>query len=60
MLQAVVEAKAQGVLPFCLTIERQAAAYLPSIFGNGHYALLSRPDALPAALVGWLRRLAAH
>lgn len=60
MRQAVVEAKAQGVFPFCLTVDRQAAAYLPSIFGKGHYALLSRPEALPAALVGWLRRLAAQ
>ncbi len=60
MRQAVVEAKSQGVFPFCLTIDRQAAAYLPAIFGNGHYALLSRPEALPAALVGWLRRLATQ
>src|SRR5690606_31909843 len=60
MRQAVVEAKAQGVFPFCLTIDRQAAAYLPSIFGNGHYALLSRPEALPTALVGWMKRLATQ
>lgn len=60
MRQAVVEAKAQGVFPFCLTIDRHAAAYLPSIFGNGHYTLLTRPEALPAALVGWMRRLATQ
>ncbi len=32
MRQAVNEAKLQGIFPFCLTIDRQAANYLPSVF----------------------------
>lgn len=60
MRQAIIEAKAQGVFPFCLTIDRHAASYLPAIFGAGHYALLSRPQALPAVLVGWMKRLASR
>jgi nitric oxide reductase NorD protein len=55
--QAVVEAKLQGVSPFCLTIDRQAAGYLPLVFGAGHYALLTRPELLPRALLDWVRRL---
>jgi nitric oxide reductase NorD protein len=55
--QAVVEAKLQGISPFCLTIDRQAAAYLPFVFGSGHYTLLKRPELLPFALLDWVRRL---
>ncbi len=60
MRQAVVEAKLQGVHPFCLTVDRQAASYLPRIFGVGHYALLPRPELLATALVEWLRQLVAE
>lgn len=59
MRQAVTEAKAQGIFPFCLTVDRHAAAYLPAVFGAGHYALLSHPQRLPESLVGWLKRLAS-
>jgi nitric oxide reductase NorD protein len=57
--QAVNEAKLQGVSPFCLTIDREAATYLPGVFGPGHYALLTRPELLPVALLDWVRRLVA-
>lgn len=57
MRQAVTEAKLQGIHPFCLTIDRQAAGYLPAVFGAHQYALLSRPDALPAVLLEWMKRL---
>jgi nitric oxide reductase NorD protein len=57
--QAVTEAKLQGISPFCLTIDRQAATYLPKVFGAGNYALLPRPELLPNVLLDWLRRLVA-
>ena len=57
MRQAVVEAKLQGIHPFCLTVDRQAASYLPRIFGAGHYALLPKPELLPTALLEWLKQL---
>ena len=57
--QAVLEAKLQGISPFCLTIDRQAASYLPAVFGPNHYALLHRPELLPSVLLDWLRRLVA-
>lgn len=59
MRQAVLEAKLQGISPFCLTIDRQAANYLPAVFGPNHYALLPRPELLPGVLLDWLRRLVA-
>ncbi len=57
MRQAVAEARLQGISPFCLTIDRQAANYLPAVFGAHHYALLPRPELLPQVLLDWLRRL---
>ncbi|MCQ4295308.1 hypothetical protein NAU58_06935 [Pseudomonas stutzeri] len=55
--QAVLEAVLQGISPFCLTIDRQASAYLPRIFGATRYALLPRPDLLPTVLLDWMKRL---
>jgi nitric oxide reductase NorD protein len=60
MRQAVNESKLQGISPFCLTIDRQAANYLPAMFGARHYAMLPRPELLPTALVDWLRRLVVN
>ncbi len=57
MRQAVAEAKLQGVFPFCLTIDRQAAGYLPAIFGARQYALLPKSEHLPVVLLDWMRRL---
>lgn len=59
MRQAVTEARGQGIYPFCLTIDRQAASYLPRVFGAHHYALLTTPQALPGVLLTWIRRLLA-
>ncbi|WP_460164621.1 VWA domain-containing protein [Pseudomonas sp. S2_F03] len=55
--QAVTEAKLQGIYPFCLTIDRQAANYLPAVFGSRQYALLHKPELLPSVLLDWIRRL---
>ncbi|HUG59205.1 MAG TPA: VWA domain-containing protein, partial [Candidimonas sp.] len=57
MRQAVGEAKLQGIFPFCLTIDRQAANYLPAVFGARQYALLPKPELLPTVLLDWMRRL---
>ncbi len=57
MQRAVTEAKLQGIFPFCLTIDRQAANYLPRIFGPHQYAMLPRPELLPSVLLDWMRRL---
>ena len=57
MRQAVTEARLQGINAFCLTVDRQAANYLPDIFGPRQYALLPKPELLPAVLLDWMRRL---
>jgi nitric oxide reductase NorD protein len=55
--QAVTEAKLQGIFPFCLTVDRQAADYLPGVFGARQYALLQKPELLPIVLLDWMKRL---
>jgi nitric oxide reductase NorD protein len=55
--QAVAEARLQGLTPFCLTVDREAPVYLPAIFGPRGFAVLSRPERLPAVLVEVLRSL---
>jgi len=57
--QAVAEARLQSLHPFCLTVDREAPAYLARMFGAGSYAVLRRAETLPLALVEVLRRLLA-
>jgi nitric oxide reductase NorD protein len=58
--RAIAEARLQGIVPFCLTVDREAPAYLPYIFGAGGYTLLRRPELLPAVLVDTVRRLVSR
>jgi nitric oxide reductase NorD protein len=58
--QAVAEARRGGIAPFCLTVDRHGAGYLARVFGAHHYALLPRPELLPAVLLDWLRKLVAR
>lgn len=55
--QAVAEARVQGIYPFCLTIDRKAAAYLPRVFGPGGHVILHRPEQMPQALTRVVRQL---
>jgi nitric oxide reductase NorD protein len=55
--QAVAEARLQGLVPFCLTVDREAPAYIASIFGPRGYAPLRRQELLPAVMVEVVRRL---
>ena len=55
--RAIMEARASGVFPFCLTIDQDASEYLPRIFGATGHTILQRPEQLPRALVGVVRAL---
>jgi nitric oxide reductase NorD protein len=50
--QSIMEARASGVFPFCLTVDRDASEYLPRIFGTSGHTILRRPEQLPTALLG--------
>ena len=49
--QAVLEARARDVYPFCLTVHREESTYLRRIFGRSGYSILRQPDQLPMALL---------
>lgn len=57
--QAINEARASGVHPFCLTVDREGAEYLPRIFGPAH-VVLRDPEHLPEALLAVVRGLIGH
>jgi nitric oxide reductase NorD protein len=49
--RAVLEARASGVHPFCLTVDREEQEYLPHLFGATGYRVLRDPTHLPAVLL---------
>jgi len=55
--QAVAEAQLQGLHPFCITVDREAPAYIARIFGAGSYAVLRHARTLPLVLIEVVRRL---
>jgi nitric oxide reductase NorD protein len=55
--QAVAEARRQGISVFCLTVDREAPGYARAIFGRTGFAVLRRPEQLPAVVVEVLRHL---
>ncbi len=44
--QAVREAHAAGLIPFCVTIDEKAHDYLPMLFGQNGYAMVHQPQDL--------------
>ena len=55
--QAVVEARRQGLIPFCITIDKKAGDYLPYMFGAHGYTLIRQPEQLPLRLPQLYRQL---
>ncbi|PRB83744.1 nitric oxide reductase activation protein NorD [Pseudomonas sp. MYb185] len=48
--QALLEARQAGIQPFCVTIDQQAADYLPYLFGQQRYQLIRQAAELPGLL----------
>jgi nitric oxide reductase NorD protein len=48
---AVQQARAAGLLPFCVTIDEQAHDYMPMLFGTHGYAWVCRPQELVHQLI---------
>lgn len=47
---SLVEARRQGLKPFCVTIDQEGAGYLPHLFGPAGYTVIRQPSELPARL----------
>ncbi|TAK94375.1 MAG: VWA domain-containing protein, partial [Aquabacterium sp.] len=56
---AVQAAKSAGLLPFCITIDEEAADYLPYLFGQHGYALVHKPNELVSRLTQIVGQLSA-
>jgi len=57
--QAVLEARASGVFPYCITVDSEAADYLPRLFGPAGYSVVRRPHQLATALIKVVNSLLA-
>jgi nitric oxide reductase NorD protein len=57
--QAIIESRAGGIYPFCITIDRQGQEYLGRIFGEAGHTVLRNPQQLPMALVKVVKHLLA-
>ncbi|MGI9489626.1 MAG: nitric oxide reductase activation protein NorD, partial [Geminicoccaceae bacterium] len=55
--KAVQEARQAGTAVFAITIDRNASAYIPYLFGRGGYALVSHINRLVPALPAIYRQL---
>ena len=55
--QALVEAKRSGVHCFCITIDKEARAYLPHMYGAAHYVIIDDVCKLPLKVPDIYRRL---
>ncbi len=49
--KAILEARQQGLTPFCITIDHKADDYLPHLFGRNGYAVVRDPKQLPQKLL---------
>ncbi|MEW5783301.1 MAG: nitric oxide reductase activation protein NorD [Pseudomonadota bacterium] len=47
---ALIEAREAGIKPFCVTIDREGAGYLPHLFGPAGYTIVRKPEELPDRL----------
>lgn len=50
--QAVLEARRAGLIPFCVTVDKEAGDYLPHLFGRRGYSVVHDARRLPQVLTG--------
>ncbi|MBL8618230.1 MAG: hypothetical protein JNM72_21635 [Deltaproteobacteria bacterium] len=54
---ALLEARRQGVHPFCITVDPSGPQYLSRVYGEGGYLVIDRVEQLPEKLTTAWRRL---
>ncbi|KMJ53020.1 nitric oxide reductase [Vogesella sp. EB] len=57
--QAVLEAKRAGLIPFCVTVDKEAGEYLPHLFGRRGYSVVHDARRLPQVLTSLYASLTA-
>lgn len=48
--KAIFEARRQGIIPFCITIDQESNSYLPYIFGHNGFSFIKHAGKLPSVL----------
>jgi nitric oxide reductase NorD protein len=55
--EALIDAKTRGIVPFCITIDRESEAELRDLYGEVGYTIIDDVLSLPERLPGIYRRL---
>ena len=55
--QALIEAKRQGIHPFCITIDKEGQDYLPHMYGAVNYVVIDNVQRLPLKVADIYKRL---
>jgi nitric oxide reductase NorD protein len=55
--QALIEARRDGIHPFCITIDTEARDYLPHMYGAANYVVIDEVRKLPLKVSDIYRRL---
>jgi len=55
--RALVEARREGVHPYCITVDPHSRDYLQQMYGRGAYTIIDAVEALPLRIPGIYRRL---
>lgn len=58
--QAILEARREGLQPFCVTIDTKGNEYLPYLFGSNSYVVIKNPIELPKRLPLLYAQLTSH
>ena len=48
--RAIIEARRDGIIPYCITIDRFAKKYIPHLYGDFSYAIINDVIQLPRKL----------
>ncbi len=55
--RALIEARRDGIHPYCITIDEQARDYLPHMYGSAAYTVIDEVHQLPLKVADIYRRL---
>ena len=55
--RALIEARREGIHPYCITIDEEARDYLPHLYGPAAFTLVSEVRELPVKVSDIYRRL---
>jgi len=53
----LIEAKRQGIHPFCITIDKEGQEYLPHMYGAVNYTVIDEVRKLPLKVADIYRQL---